>query len=68
MPINGEDSRGNKGTWFNGMFIPRQRICVRCGNKMYGSGKLHMKNSSSDRETYVQVYNCSRCGYRTLGE
>jgi predicted RNA-binding Zn-ribbon protein involved in translation (DUF1610 family) len=43
------------------------RKCPICGSSMRPSGELQMISPSTGRRRRVQVYNCSRCGYRTIG-
>jgi DNA-directed RNA polymerase subunit RPC12/RpoP len=40
--------------------------CPDCGFKMRPSVKLEFKNPATMRKKTVQVYDCSRCGYKIL--
>lgn len=65
-PISENNNIGSEeGTTEIEIKMPKR--CPICGSSMRPSGQLQMLNPSTGRKRMVQVYVCSRCGYRTLG-
>ena len=58
----GKDEGSTKNPMTNG-----RSYCPICKSPMRRAGQLQMTNPLTGRKKMVQVYVCSRCGYRSLG-
>ena len=62
-----KEERNNNGRDEGSTENKMAKKCPICGSPMHPAGKLQIPNPLTGRTRMVQVYNCSRCGYRSLG-